>query len=57
MSSLTLKGKPSDHAPVSSVSSTADTPTSANASSGMTDDRSLGYFKYDLPLCIPLVCD
>ncbi|KAK8464759.1 hypothetical protein PHAVU_010G077634 [Phaseolus vulgaris] len=32
MSSLTLKGKPSDHAPVS-VSSTADTPISANASS------------------------
>ncbi|XP_017410961.1 uncharacterized protein LOC108323121 isoform X2 [Vigna angularis] len=34
MSSLTLKGKPSDHAPVSSVSSTALTPASANASSG-----------------------
>ncbi|XP_047147525.1 N-terminal kinase-like protein isoform X2 [Vigna umbellata] len=33
MSSLTLKGKPSDHAPVSSVSSTALTPASANASS------------------------
>ncbi|XP_014514566.1 N-terminal kinase-like protein [Vigna radiata var. radiata] len=33
MSSLTLKGKPSDHAPVSSVSSTALTPAPANASS------------------------
>jgi len=43
MSSLTLKGKPSDHAPVS-VSSTADTPISANASSGTADDRPLGYF-------------
>jgi len=54
MSSLTLKGKPSDNAPVSSVSSTALPPASANAGSGMTDDRSLGYFKYDLLLCIPL---
>ncbi|KAK2397731.1 hypothetical protein P8452_18621 [Trifolium repens] len=33
MSSLTLKGKPSDHAPVASVSSSALTPTSSNASS------------------------
>ncbi|GAU43450.1 hypothetical protein TSUD_140870 [Trifolium subterraneum] len=33
MSSLTLKGKSSDHAPVPSVSSTALTPTSSNASS------------------------
>ncbi|KAL5195886.1 putative inactive serine/threonine-protein kinase scy1 [Glycine soja] len=32
MSSLTLKGKPSDHAPVASVSSSARTPTSSNAS-------------------------
>lgn len=35
MSSLTLKGKPSDHAPVASVSSSALTPTSSNASSGI----------------------
>ncbi|KEH27103.1 Serine/Threonine kinase family protein [Medicago truncatula] len=41
MSSLTLKGKPSDHAPVASVSSSALTPTSSNASSGMLNDRSL----------------
>ncbi|CAI8584351.1 unnamed protein product [Vicia faba] len=32
MSSLTLKGKPSDHAPVASVSSSAVTSTSSNAS-------------------------
>ncbi|KAK2450460.1 N-terminal kinase protein [Trifolium repens] len=41
MSSLTLKGKPSDHAPVASVSSSALTPTSSNASSGMLNDESL----------------
>jgi SCY1-like protein 1 len=41
MSSLTLKGKPSDHAPVASVSSSALTPTSSNASSGMLNDQSL----------------
>ncbi|XP_061342590.1 uncharacterized protein LOC133288787 [Gastrolobium bilobum] len=35
MSSLTLKGKPSDHAPVPSVSSSALTPTSSNASSAI----------------------
>lgn len=35
MSSLTLKGKPSDHGPVASVSSSALTPTSSNASSGI----------------------
>ncbi|KAI4350155.1 hypothetical protein L6164_010664 [Bauhinia variegata] len=35
MSSLTLKGKPSDHAPVTSVSSSALTPTISNASSGI----------------------
>ncbi|XP_020205165.1 probable inactive serine/threonine-protein kinase scy1 isoform X1 [Cajanus cajan] len=33
MSSLTLKSKPSDHAPVASVSSSALTPTSSNPSS------------------------
>lgn len=38
MSSLTLKGKPSDHAPVASVSSSALTPTSSNASSGILVD-------------------
>jgi len=47
MSSLTLKGKPSDHAPVASVSSSARTPTSSNASPGMPNDQSLNYFKYD----------
>ncbi|CAK8560250.1 unnamed protein product [Lathyrus sativus] len=35
MSSLTLKGKPSDHAPVASVSSSALTSTSSNASSAV----------------------
>ncbi|KAI4302035.1 hypothetical protein L6164_035255 [Bauhinia variegata] len=35
MSSLTLKGKPSDHAPVSSVSSSALTPTTSNVNSGI----------------------
>lgn len=35
MSSLTLKGKPSDHAPVASVSSSVLTPTSSNASSAV----------------------
>lgn len=42
MSSLTLKGKPSDHAaPVASMSSSALTPTSSNASSGMPNHQSL----------------
>ncbi|RDX83532.1 putative inactive serine/threonine-protein kinase scy1, partial [Mucuna pruriens] len=36
MSSLTLKGKPSDHAPVASLSSSALIPTSSNASSAST---------------------
>ena len=35
MSSLTLKGKPSDHAPVASASSTAITSTSSNGTAGM----------------------
>ncbi|KAK4282976.1 hypothetical protein QN277_014284 [Acacia crassicarpa] len=35
MSSLTLKGKPSDHAPVASASTSALTPTSSNASSAV----------------------
>ncbi|XP_027189453.1 uncharacterized protein [Cicer arietinum] len=35
MSSLTLKTKPSDHAPVASVSSSVLTPTSSNASSAI----------------------
>ncbi|KAE9612008.1 putative protein kinase [Lupinus albus] len=35
MSSLTLKGKPSDHAPVASASSSALTPSSSNASSAV----------------------
>lgn len=35
MSSLTLKGKPSDHAPVASASSTAITSTSSNGTTGM----------------------
>ncbi|KAK7269069.1 hypothetical protein RIF29_21785 [Crotalaria pallida] len=35
MSSLTLKGKPADHAPVASASSSALTPTSSNASSAV----------------------
>ncbi|XP_027363259.1 N-terminal kinase-like protein [Abrus precatorius] len=35
MSSLTLKGKPSDHPPVASVSSSMPAPTSSNASSAV----------------------
>ncbi|KAG4937263.1 hypothetical protein JHK85_052182 [Glycine max] len=35
MSSLTLKGKPSDHAPVASASSTAITSTSSNGTAGI----------------------
>lgn len=52
MSSLTLKGKPSDHAPVASVSTDA-TPTPSIASSGMANDYSL--VKFDLSMHITLV--
>lgn len=48
MSSLTLKGKPSDHAPVASASSSALTPTSSNASPGMHNDQFLSCIKSDL---------
>jgi len=37
MSSLTLKGKPSDHVPVASASSTAITSTSSNGTTGMAN--------------------